>query len=340
MPPAVGADWLRDLALQAGIDPADLTYIPKTSGGEAIQNAALNVARRIERYQDHSKQSPEGGPGVSGAFFQMIYQVLIGQERGPRFGSFAANEDVDLVVEPGQIHCLLGENGAGKSTLMNVLYGLYRPSGGRILVDGAEVSFRGPGDAMAAGIGMVHQHFMLVPTLTVAENIALGLKEVRTWFPRLEQLAAEIDQLRDICAGEGERLETGARHCRRLSRRDRRVVRDDVPFHLRLGESELLGDLSPILPILTPGASDSASFDEVVIAMFISGGNNPTLTRNMFNALRDQIDPTIAVIRATTPPACTFTASGTNSPCSASRTERATAVPALSWASAVLEWSA
>ena len=58
--------------------------------GEAIQNAALNVARKIERYQDHSKQSPEGGPGVSVAFFQMIYQVLIGQERGPRFGSFAA----------------------------------------------------------------------------------------------------------------------------------------------------------------------------------------------------------------------------------------------------------
>ena len=58
--------------------------------GEAIQNAALNVARKIERYQDHAKQSPEGGPGVSVAFFQMIYQVLIGQERGPRFGSFAA----------------------------------------------------------------------------------------------------------------------------------------------------------------------------------------------------------------------------------------------------------
>jgi lysyl-tRNA synthetase class 1 len=60
------------------------------ANGEAIQNAALNVARGIERYQDHSKQSPEGGPGVSVAFFQMIYQVLIGQERGPRFGSFAA----------------------------------------------------------------------------------------------------------------------------------------------------------------------------------------------------------------------------------------------------------
>ncbi|MFK0690015.1 lysine--tRNA ligase [Mesorhizobium sp. IMUNJ 23033] len=67
-----------------------LASLPAAADGEAIQNAALNVARRIERYQDHSKQSPEGGPGVSVAFFQMIYQVLIGQERGPRFGSFAA----------------------------------------------------------------------------------------------------------------------------------------------------------------------------------------------------------------------------------------------------------
>ncbi|RUX10053.1 lysine--tRNA ligase [Mesorhizobium sp. M8A.F.Ca.ET.059.01.1.1] len=67
-----------------------LADLPADAGGEAIQNASLNVARKIERYQDHSKQSPEGGPGVSGAFFQMIYQVLIGQERGPRFGSFAA----------------------------------------------------------------------------------------------------------------------------------------------------------------------------------------------------------------------------------------------------------
>ncbi|PLC13317.1 heme ABC transporter ATP-binding protein [Kocuria flava] len=96
-----------------------------------------------------------------------------------RFGSFTANEDIDLVVEPGQIHCLLGENGAGKSTLMNVLYGLYRPTAGRILVDGAEVSFAGPGDAMAAGIGMVHQHFMLVPVFTVAENVALGAETTR-----------------------------------------------------------------------------------------------------------------------------------------------------------------
>src|SRR4029077_14964559 len=67
-----------------------LGALPRDVDGEAIQNAVLNIARKIERYQDHAKQSPEGGPGVSVAFFQMIYQVLIGQERGPRFGSFAA----------------------------------------------------------------------------------------------------------------------------------------------------------------------------------------------------------------------------------------------------------
>ncbi|RVC32859.1 lysine--tRNA ligase, partial [Mesorhizobium sp. M7A.F.Ca.CA.004.04.2.1] len=82
------ADEVEREAL-AALDEA-LGALPADANGEAIQNASLNVARRIERYQDHSKQSPEGGPGVSGAFFQMIYQVLIGQERGPRFGSFAA----------------------------------------------------------------------------------------------------------------------------------------------------------------------------------------------------------------------------------------------------------
>ncbi len=96
-----------------------------------------------------------------------------------RFGSLTANDSVDLVVEPGEIHALLGENGAGKSTLMNVLYGLYTPDEGEILVDGEPVTFAGPGDAMAAGIGMVHQHFMLIPVFSVAENVMLGHEEIR-----------------------------------------------------------------------------------------------------------------------------------------------------------------
>jgi simple sugar transport system ATP-binding protein len=96
-----------------------------------------------------------------------------------RFGSLTANDHIDLTVEPGEIHCLLGENGAGKSTLMNVLYGLLQPDEGEILVDGSPVHFRGPGDAVAAGIGMVHQHFMLVPVFTVAENLMLGYEFTR-----------------------------------------------------------------------------------------------------------------------------------------------------------------
>lgn len=95
------------------------------------------------------------------------------------FGSFYANKDIDLVVDDAQIHCLLGENGAGKSTLMNVLYGLYQPTEGHILIDDKPVAFSGPGDAMAAGIGMVHQHFMLIPVFTVAENIALGAEATK-----------------------------------------------------------------------------------------------------------------------------------------------------------------
>ena len=91
-----------------------------------------------------------------------------------RFGSLVANDAIDLVVESGEIHSLLGENGAGKSTLMNVLYGLYKADEGQILLDGKPMEFAGPGDAMAAGIGMVHQHFMLIPVFTVAENVALG----------------------------------------------------------------------------------------------------------------------------------------------------------------------
>lgn len=91
-----------------------------------------------------------------------------------RFGALVANDSINLVVEAGEIHCLLGENGAGKSTLMNVLYGLYSADKGQIILDGKPVSFSGPGDAMAAGIGMVHQHFMLIPVFTVAENVALG----------------------------------------------------------------------------------------------------------------------------------------------------------------------
>jgi general nucleoside transport system ATP-binding protein len=91
-----------------------------------------------------------------------------------RFGTLVANDNINITVQPGEIRSLLGENGAGKSTLMNVLYGLYQPDEGQILLDDVVQEFKGPGDAMAAGIGMVHQHFMLIPVFTVAENVVLG----------------------------------------------------------------------------------------------------------------------------------------------------------------------
>ncbi|WP_431195293.1 ABC transporter ATP-binding protein [Bauldia litoralis] len=93
-----------------------------------------------------------------------------------RFGPVVANSDVNLTIRSGEILGLLGENGAGKSTLMNVLSGLYRPDEGEILIDGKPVRFEGAGDAIRAGIGMVHQHFMLVPVFTVAENVVLGVE--------------------------------------------------------------------------------------------------------------------------------------------------------------------
>jgi len=96
-----------------------------------------------------------------------------------RFGSLVANDGIDLVVAPGQVHALLGENGAGKSTLMNVLFGLLQPDNGEILIDHKKVTIHSPNDAIAAGIGMVHQHFMLVPVFTVAENVTLGHEETR-----------------------------------------------------------------------------------------------------------------------------------------------------------------
>ncbi|MET8521496.1 ABC transporter ATP-binding protein [Nocardioides sp. NPDC004968] len=113
-----------------------------------------------------------------------------------RFGSLVANDHISLTVEPGEIHCLLGENGAGKSTLMNVLYGLYQADEGEIVIDDEPQRFKGPGDAMAAGIGMVHQHFMLIPVFTVAENVMLGHEA--TGFAGSLDLDAARKRVREI----------------------------------------------------------------------------------------------------------------------------------------------
>ena len=107
-----------------------------------------------------------------------------------RFPGVVANRAVDLTVEPGEIHALLGENGAGKTTLMNVLFGLYQPDEGEIVIDGNPVTFHDPGDAIAAGIGMVHQHFMLVPVFSVTENVMLGVESVRGPVGQLDRPTA------------------------------------------------------------------------------------------------------------------------------------------------------
>ena len=146
------------------------------------------------------------------------------QARGvtKRFPGVLANDRIDLDLRPGEIHALLGENGAGKSTLMNVLYGLYRPEEGHLYVKGKETHFTGPSDAIAAGIGMVHQHFMLIPPLTVTENIMLGGESTRgagildreSAARRIQELSAnyglQVDpsaKVEDLAVGMQQRVE-------------------------------------------------------------------------------------------------------------------------------------
>src|SRR6266498_2200746 len=106
-----------------------------------------------------------------------------------RFPGVVANDRVDFDLRRGEVHALLGENGAGKSTLMNVLYGLYTPDEGEIRIGGRPVAIHSPHDAIAQGIGMVHQHFMLIPVMTVAENIVLGVEPRQGVF--FDERAAE-----------------------------------------------------------------------------------------------------------------------------------------------------
>ena len=112
-----------------------------------------------------------------------------------RFPGVLANDRVCFDMRAGEVHALLGENGAGKSTLMRQLYGMYQPDEGEIMIDGQRAEFHSPADAIRAGIGMIHQHFMLVPTLTVAENIALGLPSSRGPMLDLDKVSARVQEL-------------------------------------------------------------------------------------------------------------------------------------------------
>ena len=113
----------------------------------------------------------------------MTHPVIVKMNKITKhFPGVAANTDVNIEVQAGEIHALLGENGAGKSTLMSILTGLYRPDSGEIYIKGKQVNFKSPKDAILAGIGMVHQHFRLVRPLTVAENIILGSHSTSFWL--------------------------------------------------------------------------------------------------------------------------------------------------------------
>ncbi|MFA5853390.1 MAG: ATP-binding cassette domain-containing protein [Spirochaetales bacterium] len=138
-----------------------------------------------------------------------------------RFPGILANDRVSLEVEEGEIHCLLGENGAGKSTLMNILYGLYSHDSGEIYLRGKKVEYSGPRDAIKNGIGMVHQHFMLIPVFTVLENLILGTEPVKGLsidVARSERELSEISKkygmdvnlracVKDISVGMQQRVE-------------------------------------------------------------------------------------------------------------------------------------
>ncbi len=115
-----------------------------------------------------------------------------------RFPGVLANDQVDFDVHAGEVHALLGENGAGKSTLMKILYGLYQADEGEIRLNGAPVSIASPTDAIALGIGMIHQHFMLVESLTVAENVALGLPSARGPLTDLDRVSKRIFELAEL----------------------------------------------------------------------------------------------------------------------------------------------
>ncbi|RLE25656.1 MAG: heme ABC transporter ATP-binding protein [Actinobacteria bacterium] len=125
-----------------------------------------------------------------------------------RFPGVVANDNVNLTVRTGEVLALVGENGAGKSTLMNIMYGLYHADEGQIFIDGEPVTFSAPGDAIEAGIGMVHQHFMLVPVFTVAENVVLGVEPTGA-FGRIDTAEANRD-VEEISAQYGLHLDPAA----------------------------------------------------------------------------------------------------------------------------------
>jgi len=174
-----------------------------------------------------------------------------------RFPGVVANKDIELRVRRGEVHAIVGENGAGKSTLMKTLYGEHRPDEGQILIDGRPVSFRSPSDAIAAGIGMVHQHFMLADNFTVLENVILGSEPTRRGRldraaarRRIEEISERYDLglqpdalVEDLGVGDRQRVEIA-----KVLYRDARILILDEPTAVLVPQEvdELFGNLAEL----------------------------------------------------------------------------------------------
>ena len=203
-----------------------------------------------------------------------------------RFPGVVANDNVNLSLNTGEVLSLIGENGAGKSTLMSVLYGMYKPDEGQIVIDGTELVFASPADAIAAGIGMVHQHFMLVPVFTVAENVVLGVEPTGTLgklnIDEARRMVREISDkynldldpdavIEDLPVGVQQRVEIV-----KVLLRDAKVVVFDEPT-----------------AVLTP--SEIIEFFEIVKTLVSAGRGVVFITHKLKEALN--IADRIAVLR-------------------------------------------
>ncbi|WP_213814436.1 ABC transporter ATP-binding protein [Glaciihabitans sp. dw_435] len=175
--------------------------------------------------------------------------ILRVQDSTVRFGSVVANDRVSFDLKPGEIHALLGENGAGKTTLMRVLAGLLQPDEGTLFLSGTPTTFHSVADSSAAGIGMVHQHFMLVKTMTVAENVSLGLKSAGRFFPNIARVGRE---LRALSEQHGLALDPNARVSDLSIGQQQRV---EILKTLYRGANILI--LDEPTAVLTPGETDS-----------------------------------------------------------------------------------
>ena len=203
-----------------------------------------------------------------------------------RFPGVIANDDVNLTIRSGEVLALVGENGAGKSTLMNILYGLYHPDEGQIVIDGTPVAFASPGDAIEAGIGMVHQHFMLVPVFSVTENVVLGVEPTQS-LGRLDRRHAR-EQVAEISDEYGLGLDPDA-------------LIEDLPVGIqqRVEISKVLFRDAEIVvfdeptAVLTP--QEIEEFFRIVESLKASGRGIVFITHKLTEALR--VSDRIAVLR-------------------------------------------